>query len=83
MRFVKKYEAFLSAEPAVKPSKPKVEPKPGERPKAPSIMPGEQQSPVPAPAKAMKTATAEDVAQRFIELINQSGDDIKKYVEIK
>jgi len=24
-----------------------------------------------------------DVAERFIELINQSGDDIKKYAEIK
>jgi hypothetical protein len=31
----------------------------------------------------MKKATAMDVAERFIELINKSGDDIKKYTEIR
>ena len=35
------------------------------------------------PAKALKKATAMAVAERFIELINISGDDIKKYAEIK
>lgn len=29
----------------------------------------------------LKTATAEEVAEKFISLIKQSGDDIKKYIE--
>jgi len=87
MKFVKKFESFLreeftAAEPVVKPSEPVVLPGIEERPAPPQITPGQDQSPFPAPAKA-ETATAEDVAMRFIELINKSGDDIKKYVEIK
>ncbi len=89
MKFIKKFESFLSeefvaAEPEVKPARPEVIPDIEERPSAPSIIPDEQQSDLPSPAKAeLPTATAEDVASRFIELVNKSGDDIKKYVEIK
>jgi hypothetical protein len=89
MKFIKKFESFLSeefvaADPLVKPATPEVLPGVEERPAPPSIIPDEQQSDLPAPAKAeLPTATAEDVAAVFVELINKSGDDIKKYVEMK
>ena len=87
MKYVKNFEAFLlestmTAEPVVKPSRPDVKPDIGQRPGNPSPIRRERTSPVPAPAKAMKKATAEDVAERFIELIIKSDDDIKKYVEL-
>lgn len=89
MKYIKKFGFFISeeftlAEPEVKPARPEVMPEIEKRPTAPSIIPDEQQSDLPAPAKAeLPTASAEDVAARFIELINKSGDDIKKYVELK
>jgi len=78
-------EEFVMAEP--RPGTTEVSPgtieKPGTMPEPPTPIRKDRTSPVPAPAKAMKKATAMDVAERFIELINQSGDDIKKYAEIK
>lgn len=89
MRFVKKYNSFLEefnfAEPATKPGvKPDVKPGTVEEPVLPGPIRRERTSPVPAPAKAeMKKATAEEVANRFIELAHKAGDDVKKYVEKK
>jgi hypothetical protein len=57
MKFIKKYESFVTDEPVKVKSKTKHAPLP--------------------------MATAEDVAYRFTELIEKSGDDIKKYVEIR
>lgn len=84
MRYIKKFESFISGpEIEIKPETPVVKPEIDKRPAPPSIIPDEQQSDMPAPAKAqLEMATAEDVVVRFIELINQSGDDIKKYVEM-
>lgn len=89
MKFVKKYNSFLEeftfAEPTVKPDvKPEVKPDTTEAPQPPSPIRRERTSPVPSPAKAeLKKATADDVAKRFIQLLHQSGDDVKKYVEKK
>ena len=85
MRYVRKYEEFTFAEPTVKPDvKPDVKPGTIESPEPPSPIRRDRTSPVPSPAKAeLKTATAEDVAKRFIELMHKSGDDVKKYVEKK
>jgi hypothetical protein len=88
MKYIKKFGDFLLenstlADPVVKPSRPDVKPDIGQKPGSPSPIRRDRTSPVPAPAKAMKKATAEDVAERFIELIIKSDDDIKKYVELK
>ena len=89
MRIIKRFESFISeeftsAEPMVKPSQPDVKPGTTERPGSPSPIKRDRTSPVPSPAKAeLKKASAEDVAYKFIDLINKSGDDIKKYAEIK
>jgi len=88
MKYVKKFESFVSeklvaTQPA--PSKPEVAPDTIEKPAMPATptpIKRDRTSPVPAPAKMVK-ATAMDVAERFIELVNKSGDDIKKYTEIK
>lgn len=69
---------------------------PSPRPSAPSPIPGERKSPVPSPAKALSggggsnsdtnksklnKASAEDVVERFINLLEESGDDIKNYIK--
>lgn len=87
MKYVKNFESFLlenaiSADPVVKPNRPDVKPDIGQKPGSPSPIRRDRTSPVPVPAKAMKKATAEDVAERFIELIIKNDDDIKKYVEL-
>ena len=90
MKYVKKFESFVSeklvaTQPA--PSKTEIAPdtieRPGTMPATPTPIKKDRTSPVPVPAKAMKKATAMDVAERFMELINKSGDDIKKYTEIR
>jgi hypothetical protein len=88
MRFIKKFEKFLesSADPMVKPAKPSVKPdvKPGRpqvRPSRPSPIPSKDPSTTPSPAKAKKS-TADKVAERFIDLMMEKGEDIKKYTEL-
>lgn len=90
MKYVKKYEDFFNEDfnagpsPAVEPgTKPSTTPSttPGKKPNRPNPIRRERISPTPAPAKALKKSTAEDVSNKFIELINKSGDDIKKYIE--
>lgn len=85
MRIIRKFDNFISEEfeaTEVKPKAPVVKPGTTEKPQPPQIIPDKGNSPVPAPAKA-ELATAEDVVGEFIRLINKSGDDIKKYVEMK
>jgi hypothetical protein len=85
MKIIRKFENFVSEEfmaTEVKPKQPIVKPGTTEKPQPPVVIPDKGSSPVPAPAKA-ELATAEDVVGEFIRLINKSGDDIKKYVEVK
>ena len=89
MKYVKKFESFVSEKlvmnqpaPTKREVLPGITEKPGVMPSPPSPIKKDRTSPVPAPAKMVK-ATAMEVAERFIELVNQSGDDIKKYSEIK
>lgn len=81
MRFVKKYDKFLennpAVEPAVKPARPKVDP--GTKPKR-------RQRPTPIrrtrpSVEPNPKATEEDVAERFIKLMDEKGEDIKNYVK--
>jgi len=83
MKFIKKFESFINEaevlEPKIKPSTRPAEPsttpreKPGGRP---NPIRRERISPVPAPAKA----SSEDVVKKFIDLMNETDEDIKKYV---
>jgi hypothetical protein len=89
MKYVKKFEKFVSEKlvmnqpaPTKREVLPGITEKPGTMPATPTPIKKDRTSPVPAPAKMVK-ATAMEVAERFIELVNQSGDDIKKYAEIK
>lgn len=81
MRFIKKFEKFLegAVEPQVDPGKTKVKPgKPEVKPGRPSPIPGKNPSPVPLPAKA----SADEAAERFIDLMVQNNEDVKKYAKI-
>ncbi len=82
MRFLKKFEKFNEEfvmggqEVETKPA-PTTTPgvKPGTRPGRPSPIRRDKPSVNPAPK-----ATVEDVVDRFISLLNDKGEDIKKYV---
>ena len=75
MRYLKKFETFTAAEPEVKPTtKPKT--KPVTTPSRPSPIRRDKPSVEPAPK-----ASAEEVADKFIALMNKSGEDIKKYID--
>ena len=88
MRFIKKFEKFLessAAEPQVEPGKTKVKPdiKPGKpqiRPSRPDPFRRDKPSVEPDP-KAVKKSSAEKVAERFIDLMVQGNEDVKKYAK--
>lgn len=88
MRFIKKFEKFLeeAGSPQIAPSKPSPTTKPTTRPGKPETRPSKpgpiprtRPSVSPDPKAKSKTATAEDVANRFISLMDQEGEDVKNY----
>lgn len=83
MKYIKKFESFRMAEPATKPTPattpaPTTTPTPTERPSRPSPIRRDRPSVSPDPL-AKKKATEEAIANRFIELADAKGIDIKKY----
>lgn len=81
MKFIKKFEKFVAGpavEPAVKPGKTKT--KPSTRPNRPSPIRRDQPDVKPNP-KAGKTASAEEVANTFIEELNKAGESVEKYIK--
>jgi len=77
MKYIKKFESFRMAEPATKPA-PTTTPTPTERPSRPSPIRRDRPSVSPDPL-AKKKATEEAISNRFIELADAKGIDIKKY----
>jgi len=87
MGIIKKYVDFLEgAEPMVKPAKPKTKPGVGD----PGVKPNRQRpSPIrrdkpgvePAPKAKSPKATEKEVVERFISLMDERGEDIKKYIK--
>ena len=89
MRYVKKYEQFKSGKaneefvnsPQTAPSPsptiapPITKPERPTKPGKPIIQPSVDPQP-----KAKKKVTAEDVAKRFINEVDEKGDDIEKYL---
>lgn len=86
MKYIKKFENFTDGDTQVKPAvKPTT--KPETRPGKPTPIRRDKPSVDPKP-KAGKNdklpiASSEEVAERFIELLNDEGDDVKKYVTKK
>lgn len=91
MKFLKKFEKFIesveAAEPAVKPKVAPPTTKPGVKPNRPSPIRRDKPSVDPKPKavtdKEQKLATFDDVAERFINLMNERGEDIKKFIDKK
>ena len=89
MKFIKKFEKFLeasAAEPQVDPGKTKVKPdvKPGKpltRPQKPDPFRRDKPSVEPDPKAGSKKASAEEVAERFIDLMVKGNEDVKKYAK--
>ncbi len=76
MKYLRKFESFAAAEPAIKPTvTPGTKPTTTPKPNRPSPIRRDKPSVEPAPK-----ATAEDVVKRFIALLKDAGDDIKNYV---
>ena len=85
MAHIKKYSRFVEeyiAGPEVKPATPTT--KPGTRPGRPSPIRRDKPSVTPKP-KAEETelpyATADEGAKKFIDLLDDKGEDVKKYVK--
>ena len=87
MRFLKRFEKFnekfVDAGEEVKPARPTVKPdvKPGVKPGRPSPIRRDKPSVDPAPKAKLPKATVEEVVNRFISLLNEEGEDVKKYVK--
>lgn len=90
MRFLKKFEKFneeLVAGPGVKPA-PTTKPatpttKPGTRPGRPSPIRRDKPSVEPNPKAEtdLPTATPEEVVSKFMSLLDERGEDVKKYIK--
>lgn len=83
MRFIKKFENFQINEaeaPTAPTTKPVVKPgKPAVKPNRPSPIRRDKPSVSPKP-KALKKATAEEVAERFISELGKNGDSVENYL---
>lgn len=88
MRFIKKFDKFINEEaqpaPAPNPGKPSTTPtEPGRRQdpgKRPSPVRRDKPSVAPGP-KAKKKATEKEVAERFLSLMSEEGENIEKYLK--
>lgn len=80
MKYIKKFESFVSAEPAVKPGikEPPVKPARPQKPSKPIVKPAV--TPKPKAEKEEKV-TALDVANRFISELNAKGESVEKYIK--
>ena len=90
MKYLKKFELFKEGSTETAPVKPGIKTDPGTkpgkpmtRPSKPGPIPNKDPNTIPSPAKAeKKKATAEEVAERFISLMVDKHEDVKKYTEL-
>lgn len=89
MKFIKKFEKFMEGATEIAPVKPKEKEKTRIAPSKPGGIPSKDPRPdqAPDPTRAKKEdkkkASAEEVAERFINLMAEEGEDVKKYTELK
>jgi hypothetical protein len=80
MRYLKKFEKFIeAANPA--PAKPTTKPGTKEKPSRPSPIRRDRPLVLPAPKAELPKASADEVADKFIELAKKEGVDFKKYFD--
>lgn len=79
MKYIKKFEAFVSADPVVKPGtkEPPVKPAKPQKPSKPIVRPDV----TPKPKAEKKKTTELDVANRFISELNAKGESVEKYIK--
>mgnify|MGYP000930400251 FL=1 len=84
MRYLKRFESFITeaeTAPAPAPTKPKTEPGPNPD-KKPRPGPIRRDKPAVKPdPKALKKASANDVAKKFIQELHKKGDSVKNYIK--
>ncbi len=78
MSFIKGYKRFVEEFTLTAPVKPDVKPGTTEKPAPTKPTPWRRSRPQVEPGTK---ATAEDVANRFIELMQDSGEEIEKYIK--
>lgn len=80
MRYLKKFESFMEAEPMTKPTT-KPTTKPETTPSRPSPIRRDRPAPgtEPAPKARIKKSSDSEVVSKFIELAKKEGFDYKKY----
>ena len=82
MRYLKKFEKFIEAS-SPAPDKPTTKPGTKEKPSRPSPIRRDKPAPgtEPAPKAELPKASADEVADKFIELAKKEGVDFKKYFD--
>jgi hypothetical protein len=78
MSFIKKYQRFVEEFTATAPARPDVKPGTTERPAPSKPSPFRRNKPSTEPGTK---ASAEDVAERFIQMMVDNGESVEKYIK--
>jgi hypothetical protein len=78
MSFIKKYQRFVEELTATAPAKPDVMPGTTEKPSPTKPSPFRRNKPSTEPGTK---ASAEDVAERFIQMMIDKGESVEKYIK--
>lgn len=78
MSFIKKYERFVEELTATAPVRPDVKPGTIEKPSPTKPTPFRRNKPETEPGTK---ASAEDVAERFIQMVVDMGESVEKYIK--
>lgn len=78
MSFIKKYQRFVEEIAATAPVRPDVKPGTTEKPAPSKPSPFRRNKPSTEPGTK---ASAEDVAERFIQLMINQGESVEKYIK--
>jgi hypothetical protein len=80
MSFIKKYQRFVEEFTATAPARPDVKPDVTEKPKTAPSKPSPFRRDKPSTEPGTK-ASAEDVAERFIQMMVDNGESVEKYIK--
>ena len=80
MSFIKKYQRFVEELTATAPARPDVKPGTTEKPSTTPQKPSPFRRDKPSTEPGTK-ATAEEVAERFIQMMVDSGESVEKYIK--
>jgi hypothetical protein len=80
MSFIKKYQRFVEEFTATAPARPDVKPDVTEKPETAPSKPSPFRRDKPSTEPGTK-ASAEDVAERFIQMMVDNGESVEKYIK--